>query len=576
MAKSPRDGEPPRQINSREPLEAWLRAQKPGVAVAIAARTALRVAPLAEEAFPKNQDARAIGAFLDMIGAIFRATALAWVTAVYPTRAKALRGRDVTRDAARAATPAAHAVNAAAHAVNAAAPARPAGVPSFSNPAPVVNASACDAVNASVSAAATAAADIWSAVSFDVAFIESGASPNTLASQRLWPNGAPSWAEDAWKKLRSDLPAKDNWWVWTNWYHTVLSGETLSEEHSLIYVTVPESEWKKGPAAANAWIAARLKETGEMAPDPAFDSAAIEQLLTQDSHGATMEIVDGKARIASALHEDDASAAQDPQTIQLHQSARVRAAVARDRVQRLANQRGFETIAVTVDEFARLLSGDTLSVAANIGTVWELSTAIGTFTERDEEVKAGRGGMTPQMDADARETLDQLLMIAAPFVRRFPTARQNDEEVRLFKQTRESIEAPKRIFEQVSKENLIESQSQMIVVIATGAAERGEGVQAEKSRSWLNKTARNLLIAFMVAAGAAGPLPTKFGEKAAEEFYDHSQSREVIQNFLRETENDAFELFRDLPSDLGGALRELYRRLWQGRGPPPFAPTERV
>jgi hypothetical protein len=202
-----------------------------------------------------------------MIGTIFRATALAWVTAVYPTRANALRGSEITRAAARAAAPVAHAVNAAAHAVNAAAPARPAGAPSFANPAPVVNASACDAVNASVSAAATAAADIWSAVSFDVAFIENGASPITLASQRLWPNGAPSWAEDAWKKLWSDLPAKDNWWVWTNWYHSVLSGETLSEEHSLIYVTVPESEWKIGPAAANAWIAARLKETGEKAPE---------------------------------------------------------------------------------------------------------------------------------------------------------------------------------------------------------------------------------------------------------------------------------------------------------------------
>ncbi|AZG76109.1 hypothetical protein [Methylocystis rosea] len=217
-----------------------------------------------------------------MIGAIFRATALAWVTAVYPTRAKALRGRDVTRDAARAASraaAAAHAVNASAHAVNAAAPARPAGTPSFANPAPVVNASACDAVNASVSAAATAAADIWSAVSLDVAFIENGASPITLASQRLWPNGAPSWAEEAWKKLRSNLPAEDNWQVWTNWYDSVLRGVHLSEEQSLIYATVPESEWNKGPAAANAWIAARLEELGKKGPDEVFDVVASPEVL---------------------------------------------------------------------------------------------------------------------------------------------------------------------------------------------------------------------------------------------------------------------------------------------------------
>ncbi|MFO1126016.1 MAG: hypothetical protein U1E25_12590 [Methylocystis sp.] len=46
-----------------------------------------------------------------------------------------------------------------------------------------------------------------------------------------------------------------------------MSGELLSEERSLIYATVPEFEWDKGPAAANAWIAARLEELGKKAPN---------------------------------------------------------------------------------------------------------------------------------------------------------------------------------------------------------------------------------------------------------------------------------------------------------------------
>ena len=409
---------------------------------------------------------------------------------------------------------------------------------------------------------------MWKIVSHDANLIVFGRSASDLASRPLWPDAAPPWATDHWGRLCDALPRKDDWQVWIDWYQRRLDGVSEPEEIELVYASVPNEQWSKGPAAANRWIKLRLEQLKHKKvekPDPVFNSAAIRQLLTQDPHGAPIEIVDGKARIAATSNEDDAASAQDPQTVQLHERARVRAVAARDRVQRLANQPGFETIAVTVDELARMLSGDTLSVAANIGTVWELSTAIGTFIERDDEVKAGRGGMTPQMDADARDTLDQLLMAAAPFVRRFPTARQNDEEVRLFKQTRESIEASRRIFDKVSNENLIASQSHTIIVIATSAAERGEGIQSEKSRSWLNKSARNLLVAFLIAAGAAGTLAIKFGEKAVEEFYDHSQSRETIQKFLRDTEKDAFELFRDLPPDLGGALRELYRRLGQER-----------
>lgn len=579
MAKKPEGGASPLRFNNQENLDAWLKTQPHEVAVAIAARAALRVLPLTAGISPlllaRHRE--------ELILAIIEANAVARLAAKHPSQSIDNR---VARRAWEAAN-AADATDAAAYAAGAAA------AFAVSNPARAV-ARAADATayararrafrgrladSASILMRGTFAATMWEVVSNDANLIDLGRSASDLASRPLWPDRAPDWASDHWGRLRDALPQEDDWQVWIDWYKRRLDGFADPKDFELVFATVPKGKWNEGPAAVNRWIKQRLEELqhkNEEKPDPAFDSAAIERLLTQDFHGATMEIVGGKARIASALHEDDASAAQDAQTVQLHKRARVRAAAARDRVQRLANQPGFEAIAVTVDEFARLLSGDTLSVAANIGMVWELSTAVGTFTERDEEVKAGRGGMTPQMDADARESLDQLLMIAAPFVRRFPTARQNDEEVRRFKQTRESIEASKRIFDKVSKENLIESQSQTIIVIATSAAERGEGIQAEKSRSWLNKSARNLLVAFMIAAGAAGTLTIKFGEKAVEEFYDNSQSREFIQKFLRDTEKDAFELFRDLPPDLGRALRELYRRLGQGRDPPPFDPTERV
>ncbi|MFO1126017.1 MAG: hypothetical protein U1E25_12595 [Methylocystis sp.] len=221
MAKSPKGGERPRQFGNREDLEGWLSAQKPDVALAIAARTALRVVPLAERAFPKSEDALSVRRFLDLMGAIFRATALARVAAVYTARANELRTTSAATAAyaaaadavaVAAAAPAAFAADAAAYAADAAA-------------ADAAAAAAADAVSADADAAATAAvsadaaatgADIWTVVWLDAAFVLNGGSSGALASQRLWPDGAPSWAEDAWKKLRSDFPAENDWQVWTN------------------------------------------------------------------------------------------------------------------------------------------------------------------------------------------------------------------------------------------------------------------------------------------------------------------------------------------------------------------------
>ncbi|KAF0209227.1 MAG: nuclease [Methylocystaceae bacterium] len=203
---------------------------------------------------------------------------MARVAAVHPTRANELR----TYASAAIVTATAAAADADASAATAAAYAAARAAITVAVAASAdADAAAATAYAATAAAAVASAADadIWTAVSLDAAFIEKGGAPSALASQPLWPNGAPAWAEDVWKTLRSNLPAEDNWQVWTNWYDSVLRGVHLSEEQSLIYATVPESEWNKGPAAANAWIAARLEELGKKGPDEVFDVVASPEVL---------------------------------------------------------------------------------------------------------------------------------------------------------------------------------------------------------------------------------------------------------------------------------------------------------
>ena len=97
-------------INNSKELEAWLRKQPREVAVAFAARAALRVLPLLQMAKPDERYMR------DIILPSFLATAVSWAAARYPARET-----EVTARAATAAFVAVGPTDVTARAANAAA-----------------------------------------------------------------------------------------------------------------------------------------------------------------------------------------------------------------------------------------------------------------------------------------------------------------------------------------------------------------------------------------------------------------------------------------------------------------------
>ena len=263
-------------FSNRDEVKRWLDTIEPArrrreVAIAMAARAALRVLPLVGRELTAGGRAR--GEILSaLVLPTLRASAAPWVVGKYPTR------RNELRDAAAAATSgvAPHAAPSAAADASFAA--------SFAADAAAwaADATGGDAVADAVLAAdfAAAAADAVStatnvaAISYaaEAALIDSGRSGAELAGSPVWPRGAPAWASEAWRTLKSALLAADQGWVvWTDWYEARLAGDAAHPPNEALEVaraTIPEEIWRQGPAVVNAEIKRLIELHAPGAPSP--------------------------------------------------------------------------------------------------------------------------------------------------------------------------------------------------------------------------------------------------------------------------------------------------------------------
>ncbi len=241
-----------------ESLALWLHGQSPEAAMAIAARAALRVAPLVRAIAPGRLDATASRQLANWTAATFRANGLAWVAAKYPTRAKELRAdAGAAARAGVAAADAAAAVAASAGYSSIRAAVSAALLAQY--PARKEVACSPSAARAAAAAAADGAAGVRAELGADKeTIVRYGAAE--AAERPLWSRGQPPWAMEAWAALQADLPKREDWDAWIRWYEARLSGGSRGEAYEFVFASVPLDVWDRGPAAANAWIKAHLPE----------------------------------------------------------------------------------------------------------------------------------------------------------------------------------------------------------------------------------------------------------------------------------------------------------------------------
>lgn len=312
------------EFKNRRQFEAWLENQPREVAIALAARVALRVLPVVQTAK---------GYKGCLVLPVFRATAVSWSKAKYPAHetelvdyaatayvsavaaaaavvvaaatadAAAVRAASAVCSAVATVTAAARAAAAAVRTADAyaavaatratAASARAAAARADDSYAAIAAfraaayaaAFADDANNAAAyadargyavvvrdaDAATTASAAafagnassrfFWSALSTDATRAEKGKKTCAIAGSPLWPRGQPDELRSLWQELKAGLlAAKQDWRVWTTWYDDCLDGRFRGEERELGYVRIDEHLWDQSPAIVNAEIKRRFDE----------------------------------------------------------------------------------------------------------------------------------------------------------------------------------------------------------------------------------------------------------------------------------------------------------------------------
>ena len=307
------------EIRDCTKLEAWLNGRPAALACAIAARTALRAAPLFCESLHEDETARRHSIVLQG----FRALAAANFAGSWPGRCTDIRhaARTAVREIGNIVAEESNhvqmsridyteiaetlpdgylatvelnsqAFGVAARAVDAAVQAAQAVVDmadatnGLADPAAVIEA-AVSAVSCALNAVDGAHGNIeffaslegddeketepyitefWQAVERDADLLdagkeETGAPVNAtvgLFGRSLWPDGIPTWASRRWADLKEKLPEAEKWRVWIDWYEARFAGHSGNEILEFRRATIATEDWKQGPTHVNAIIAKRI------------------------------------------------------------------------------------------------------------------------------------------------------------------------------------------------------------------------------------------------------------------------------------------------------------------------------
>jgi hypothetical protein len=436
------------KITNREECEAWLRKQTREVAVAFAARAALRVLPVVQLAEREG--------FLDnIVLPVFRATAVSWAASRFSSHQTDLSAAaDAAKifNSARFFTNTGNASTIAVKAASRAATTTATSPSASTTAATLATVTVGEAAEAAHSAGFSsgyvhysvaiadreaAASAFWSAVSIDATRLEEGVTASIIASSPLWPQpqSLPDRLRFLWEGLQAELlVAKQGWEVWTDWYEARLRGDPVMENLEIGRATISNEIWNRGPAQVNAEIKGLIEkheprhygvqlDTSSVALGSGNASMSAVENKTHDSippeplpePGPVLQVTERGLEIVSQLPSGDID--EEVQKA-LHDRLRRLLPELTDATHRVAN--AHPALDHIVSEYSDLIARpfDQLDVAS----LWAVGTGLLAF--RAAFTNLASGTMSEPLEPGHFALLQQAAELHGGFILGFPKGRE--------------------------------------------------------------------------------------------------------------------------------------------------------
>ena len=151
--------------------------------------------------------------------------------------------------------------------------------------------------------------EFWNAMALDVEWLGSGENTEIqpdetvagLSEKALWLSGTPVWASRQWADFKDRLPEVEGWQVWIGWYEARLAGRQLDAALETDLLKVPSDEWRQGPAHVNGIIAKLIESRSD--PMLAAVARGFED-LDAVRQVSSIDLTRHRDRIRNALPED--------------------------------------------------------------------------------------------------------------------------------------------------------------------------------------------------------------------------------------------------------------------------------
>ena len=311
-----------------------------------------------------------------------------------------------------------------------------------------------------------------------------------------------------------------------------------------------------------AFIRARNEKIAETTArarrDPAGSPAVIRPVATPSDPEDTERIdLDESGRPTDQRAASEATRRQLQSAI-----ADTAAELAETAGRRLDNSRLWRRLPAVAASLQALAAGDPRQLIARLGDAYGLMLRLGRFLESDDRVRDDRMADDGPLDTDLHGLLTDLVRLAAPWLRGFPTiARCDDEAGKALQRAAEyrRLLGPARVYvEAAYREKAVTDRAATgIALLAEAAGDAGAAdFLGQKAGNRLVGNARNLMLAAaeLYAAAMAGAVPQSRLALARRAGASLAAAGDAVERFAEAAPPDLARALRTLATE-GGRLR---------------------